>query len=409
MNNLRISKKETNYKLSEDAFSKKDIDEAIKVLKSKKITMSNKTLEFEKNFAKFVGAKYALMVNSGSSANLLSVFASCNPLRKKNINKGDEAIIQGLCWSTSLWPLVQAGLKPIFVDVDVNTFNVKTKDIIKSITNKTKVIMLVHVLGNSGEIDKIKKICQKKKITLIEDTCESLGTKYKKKYLGTFGDFGSFSFYYSHQITSGEGGMIVCNNFKDYQILCSMRAHGWSRGLKIGIKLKKKYRNLDDRFLFINSGFNLRPLDVSAAIGNNQLKRINQFIKIRNYNRKKIINKLVNSKYWKKQFTFLNPAKYIQPSWFGLPILVDPKYTKVKNRFLKYLEKNKIENRPIISGNFLNQPSIDLFKLNLKKKKLIGAQEIENRGFFIGIHTKKISNEELILLENKLLKISKFK
>ena len=183
MNNLRISKKETNYKLSEDAFSKKDIDEAIKVLKSKKITMSNKTLEFEKNFAKFVGAKYALMVNSGSSANLLSVFASCNPLRKKNINKGDEAIIQGLCWSTSLWPLVQAGLKPIFVDVDVNTFNVKTKDIIKSITNKTKVIMLVHVLGNSGEIDKIKKICQKKKITLIEDTCESLGTTYKKKYL----------------------------------------------------------------------------------------------------------------------------------------------------------------------------------------------------------------------------------
>ncbi len=409
MNNLRISKKETNYKLSEDAFSKKDIDEAIKVLKSKKITMSNKTLEFEKNFAKFVGAKYALMVNSGSSANLLSVFASCNPLRKKNVNKGDEAIIQGLCWSTSLWPLVQAGLKPIFVDVDVNTFNVKTNDIIKSITNKTKVIMLVHVLGNSGEIDKVKKICQKKKITLIEDTCESLGTKYKKKYLGTFGDFGSFSFYYSHQITSGEGGMIVCNNFKDYQILRSMRAHGWSRGLKVGMKLKKKYKNLDDRFLFINSGFNLRPLDVSAAIGNNQLKRINQFIKIRNYNRKKIINKLVNSKYWKKQFTFLKPAKYIQPSWFGLPILVDPKYTKVKNRFLKYLEKNKIENRPIISGNFLNQPSIDLFKLNLKKKKLVGAQEIENRGFFIGIHTKKISNEELILLENKLLKISKFK
>ena len=188
-----------------------------------------------------------------------------------------------------------------------------------------------------------------------------------------------------------------------------MRAHGWSRGLKIDTKLKKKYKNLDDRFFFINSGFNLRPLDVSAAIGNNQLKRINQFIKIRNYNRKKIINKLVNSKYWKKQFTFLKPAKYIQPSWFGLPILVDPKYTKVKNRFLKYLEKNKIENRPIISGNFLNQPSVDLFKLNLKKKKLVGAQEIENRGFFIGIHTKKISNEELILLENKLLKISKFK
>ena len=110
--------------------------------------MSKKTLEFEKNFAKYVGAKYALMVNSGSSANLLSVFASCNPLRNNNFKKGDEAIIQGLCWSTSLWPLVQAGLKPIFVDVDVNTFNVNTNQIIKSITSKTKVIMVVHVLGN---------------------------------------------------------------------------------------------------------------------------------------------------------------------------------------------------------------------------------------------------------------------
>lgn len=402
-------KNRNSYKLLENAFSISDISGAIKVLKSKKITMSKKTLEFEKNFAKYIGAKYALMVNSGSSANLLSVFASCNPLRKNNFKKGDEAIIQGLCWSTSLWPLVQAGLKPIFVDVDVNTFNVNTDQIIRSITNKTKVIMVVHVLGNSGEIDKIKQICKKKKIILIEDTCESLGTKYKNKFLGTFGDFGSYSFYYSHQITSGEGGMIVCNNIKDYQILHSLRAHGWSRGIKIKKELKKKYQNIDERFFFLNSGFNLRPLDVTASIGNNQLKRINQFIKIRNQNRIKIINKLLKSKYWKNQFTFLNPANHVKPSWFGLPILVAPKYIKFKNKFLQYLEKNNIENRPIISGNFLNQPSINIFKLNSNNVKLPGAQEIEDRGFFIGIHTKKISNSELNLLEDKLLKINNFK
>ena len=409
MKNFKVFKKKTRYKLLDDAFSKSDIHEAIQVLKSKKITMSKKTLEFEKNFAKYIGAKYALMVNSGSSANLLSVFASCNPLRNNNFKKGDEAIIQSLCWSTSLWPLVQSGLKPIFIDVDVDTFNVKTKDIIKSINKKTKVIMLVHVLGNSGEIDKIKKICKKKKIILIEDTCESLGTKYKNKFLGTYGDFGSYSFYYSHQITSGEGGMVVCNNIKDYRILHSMRAHGWSRGIKVDKQLKKKYQNLDDRFFFLNSGFNLRPLDVSASIGNNQLKRINQFIKIRNYNRIKIIDKLVNSKYWKNQFTFLNPANYVKPSWFGLPMLVDSKYIKVKKKFLQYLEKNDVENRPIISGNFLNQPSVNLFKLNIAKSKLRGAQEIEDRGFFIGIHTRKINNKELDLLERKLLKISDFK
>ena len=401
--------KNIKYSLLTDAFSKEDINLAIKVLKSKKITMSKETLKFEKNFAKYIGAKYALMVNSGSSANLLSVFASCNPLRKNRFKRGDEAIIQGLCWSTSLWPLVQAGLKPVFVDVDTRTFNIKIEDLIKSITKKTKVIMLVHVLGNSGEIDKIKKICNKKKIILIEDTCESLGSKYKKKFLGTFGDFGSYSFYYSHQITSGEGGMVVCNNFNDYQILNSLRAHGWSRGIKLTNELKKKYKNIDDRFLFLNSGFNLRPLDVTATIANNQLKRLDNFKKVRNSNRNKIINKLKNSIHWRNQFTFLQPSKNIDPSWFGLPILVNKKFINIKNKFLKFLEINKIENRPIISGNFLNQPSIKLFNLNKNNKKLIGAEEIEKRGFFIGLHTKEISNKELNYLEKKLMRINNLK
>jgi CDP-4-dehydro-6-deoxyglucose reductase, E1 len=397
--------KKIHYNLLENAFSNEDLNKAIKVLKSKQITMSKETLRFERNFAKYVGSKYACMVNSGSSANLLSVFASCNPLRKNRFKPGDEAIIQGLCWSTSLWPLVQAGLKPVFVDVDPNTFNVRTEDIINSINKNTKVILIVHVLGNSGEIDKIRKICKKRKIILIEDACESLGSKYKNKFLGTFGDFGTYSFYYSHQITSGEGGMIVCNNFSDYQILVSMRAHGWSRGIKLNNELSRKYKNIDKRFLFLNSGFNLRPLDLTATIGNNQLKRINKFITIRNYNREKIIKKLTSSKCWNNQFTFLKASNHLKPSWFGLPILLHEKFSIVKAKFLKYLEKNNIENRPIISGNFLNQPSIKLFKLNNKRKKLKGAQSIEDRGFFIGIHTKKISNDELNHLEKKLLNI----
>lgn len=399
--------KKIHYNLLENAFSNEDLNKAIKVLKSKQITMSKETLKFEKNFAKYVGSKFACMVNSGSSANLLSVFASCNPLRKNRFRPGDEAIIQGLCWSTSLWPLVQAGLKPVFIDVDPKTFNFRTEDIVNSINKKTKVILIVHVLGNSGEIDKIRKICKKRKIILIEDSCESLGSKYKNKFLGTFGDFGTYSFYYSHQITSGEGGMIVCNNFSDYQLLVSMRAHGWSRGIKLNNELRRKYKNIDKRFLFLNSGFNLRPLDLTATIGNNQLKRINKFISIRSYNREKIIKKLISSKNWNNQFTFLKASNHLEPSWFGLPILLHKKFSKIKGKFLKYLEKNKIENRPIISGNFLNQPSIKLFKLNNKRKKLKGAQSIEERGFFIGVHTKKISNDELNYLEEKLLQIDK--
>lgn len=402
------TKKQIVYNLLDDAFSKKDIMEGIKVLKSKKITMSEKTIKFEKAFAKYVGAKYAIMVNSGSSANLLSVFAACNPMRKNRFSKGDEAIIPSLCWSTSLWPLVQAGLKPVFVDTDPNTLNMKMEDLKKKITSKTKVIMSVHVLGISADISQIKKICKQKKIILIEDTCESLGAEYNKKKLGTFGDFGTYSFYYSHQITAGEGGMIVCNNYNDYKILHSMRSHGWSRGVNENFKLKKKYKKLDKRFLFINSGFNLRPLDITAAIGHNQLKRIGKFIKIRNYNREKLINYLKQSKKWNNQFQFIKINDKITPSWFGLPILVDKKFINIKQKFLEYLEKNKIENRPIISGNFINQPCIELFKLNKKKNFFHGSEEIEKKGFFIGIHTKVIKKKMLKYLANKLLNIDNF-
>ena len=402
------TKKQLAYNLLDNAFSKKDIMEGIKVLKSKKITMSEKTKKFEIAFAKYVGAKYAIMVNSGSSANLLSVFAACNPMRKNRFAKGEEAIVPSLCWSTSLWPLVQAGLKPVFVDTDPKTLNMDIKDLKRKISTKTKVIMSVHVLGISANISEIKKISKKRNIILIEDTCESLGAEYNKKKLGTFGDFGTYSFYYSHQITSGEGGMIVCNNYNDYKILHSMRSHGWSRGINENFKLKTKYKKLDKRFLFINSGFNLRPLDISAAIGHNQLKRIKKFIKTRNDNREKLINCIKKSKKWKDQFEFIVPNKKIIPSWFGLPILIDKKFISIKQKFLKYLEKNKIENRPIISGNFINQPCIELFKLNNKQSYFHGSEEIEKRGFFIGIHTKKINKNMLKYLTNKLLNINSF-
>ena len=399
LNNLidKNKKKEKNiYQLSPNSFSNKDMIEGIKVLLSKKITMSNTVKKFEKKFAKFIGTKYALMVNSGSSANLLATFAMVNPMKKNKLKPGDECLIPSLCWSTSLWPIVQAGLKPKFVDVDPKTLNISLKDLEKKISKKTKAIVVVNVLGNSTDMEKLKKIINKYKIKLIEDNCESLGSKFKNKYLGSFGEFGTFSFYYSHQITSGEGGMIVCNDKKNYEIIHSLRSHGWDRGLK----------NNKNDFNFINSGFNLRPTEVSAAIGYNQFKKLNYFKKIRSINRKKIISSIKNSKKWSGQFTFIEAIKKLKPSWFGLPILIDKKFLFKKKRFLNYLNKNGIETRPIISGNFLNQPSIKLYKLNKNKEKFKYAQEIEDRGFFIGIHTSPISEKKLAFIKNKLLSIN---
>ena len=389
--------KKFSYPLLTDGYSSSDLQEASKILLSERITMSKMTKKFEKFFANKIGARYALMVNSGSSANLLATFCLLNPYKKNRLKKGDECLVPALCWSTSLWPIVQAGLKPIFVDVNINTFTIDFETIKKSVTKKTKAVMLLNVLGNCSEMEKIKNFLRKKKIFLIEDTCEALGSKYKNKYLGTFGDFGTYSFYYSHQITSGEGGMIVCKSKKDYEILKSLRAHGWDRELN-----KKNSKG----FNFINEGFNLRPLDLTAAIGLNQFKRLNLLKKIRSKNRNKIIKSLISSKKWSNQYLFFEPQKYLEPSWFGLPLMLNNKNKKNKIKLLNYLNKKKIETRPIISGNFANQPAIKKYNIKFKKNELKNSQEIEDRGFFIGLPTKILDKVEINKITNLLLNVN---
>ena len=396
----KIDKSDQNiYPLLEKGFTSQDILKGMEVLLSKRITMSNITRKFEDEFGKFIGSKYALMVNSGSSANLLAAFALINPLKKNRLKKGDEFIIPSLCWSTSLWPMVQAGLKPNFIDVDLKSFCMDENLLSQKKYKKCKAIMNLHILGNCSNIKKITNFAKKNKIYLIEDTCEALGSKFASKYLGTYGDFGTYSFYYSHQITSGEGGMIVCKNKEDYNLLYSLRSHGWDRGLHNN----KKNKN----FNFINSGFNLRPLDLTAAIGLSQFRRLKKMMITRKKNRDLIIQSLKKSNKWKNQFTFFEPTKNLKPSWFGFPILINKNYLNDKNNFLKKLNSKGIETRPILSGNFLNQPCAKLYNLNNKNYIFNNSQEIEKRGFFIGLPTNKISNSQLNSLKENLLNIKR--
>lgn len=394
----KISKKKFHHPLHEDALSREDLVEGFNVLASRQLTMSKKTREFEEYFKKKLKLKYCLMVNSGSSANLLALFALINPKKNRRLKAGDECLVPAICWSTSLWPVIQAGLKPKLIDVDLNSFSINLKTIKKNYTKKTKAIMLINVLGNTSDIDKIRKFATDKNIYLIEDNCESLGSKYKGKYLGSYGDFSSFSFYYSHQITSGEGGMIACKNKSDYMLLKTLRAHGWDRDV---VKVKK-----NKNFNFINSGFNLRPLEISAAIGLNQFKRLSKMMKIREYNRNKLISSIKKSESWNNQFNFFYPYKNVQPSWFGFPILLNPKYKRKKEKFLNFLNRNQVETRPIISGNFINQPAIKLYNIRFKKEEFINANQIDERGFFIGLPTVKLSNQSINKLTELLLKIS---
>ena len=380
------------YPLIENPYRKSDINEALKVLKSKRLTIGPVTDKFQNIFTKKLGSNFSLMVNSGSSANLLALQCLINPYRKKRLKPGDEVLIPSLCWSTSLWPIIQSGLKPKFVDIDLDSLNINLNDLKKKISKKTKAILIVHVLGNCVDMSELMRIVKKHNLILIEDTCESLGTKYKNKYLGTFGDFSSFSFYSSHQISSGEGGMICCKNNDDHEIIKSLRAHGWSRGLKNEKKIAATNKHLDSRFIFYNSGFNLRSTDIAASIGLNQFKDIDQFIKKRSINRDKILKMFKKKIKMMKYLSFIDANNHVEASWFGIPILLSKKINR--NKFLSKIEKLGVETRPIISGNFLKQPSIKKYKLN-KKSNFKNSDIVNNHGFFIGLPTSAISDKNI--------------
>ena len=393
------------YPLVENPFDDSDIYKAIKVLRSKNLTISKQTSQLEKYFSKKFDTKFSTMVNSGSSANLLALQCLINPYRPRRLKSGDEIIIPTLCWSTSLWPIVQANLKPIFVDIDKDTLNIDTHKIERKITNKTRAILLVHALGNSCDMDHLMKLKKKYNLILIEDTCESIGSKYKNKYLGTYGEFSSFSFYSSHQISAGEGGMICCKNKTDYNIIKSLRSHGWSRGTSY----EKKFSNqnfLDKKFVFFNSGFNLRPLEVSAAIAMNQLKKMEKFEKLRKKNRERIILMVKKNKFLNDKISFFSENKFVKPSWFGLSIKISKFVKKNRIKIINNLEKSGIETRPIISGNFTKQPAAKKYNLNFKEK-FIETDKMYKKSFFIGLQTNLISKKKLYKIEKAFEKAFK--
>ena len=388
------------YPLTESVLEKADLNAAIKVIKSTKITMGEKTKKIENYFKKKIVKMNALMVNSGSSANLLIFQCLINPMVKR-LKPGDEVLVPAICWSTSLWPIIQSGLKVKFVDIDLDTLNISLSDLEKKISKKTKALMLVHALGNCTDMKKLTNICKKNNIILIEDTCEALGSTYRNKPLGTFGEFSSFSFYYSHHITSGEGGMVCAKNSKYLEIIKSLRSHGWSRDLVKSKNIANKYKNIDKNWIFINSGFNLRPTDINAAIGIEQLKRIKKILSIRKYNFLKIKNELIKNKKYNHQFSILEDQKYSNIAWFGIPFILNSEDKKYKLSVMDKLNNKGVMTRPIISGNFAKQPSIKLYKIKTDYK-LQNADLIDKNAFFLGLHNIKITTRKLKLLTESI-------
>ncbi len=394
------------YPLTSNTLTTIDKNNAIKVIKSGNITRGEYNLKVEKFFSKKFN-RYALLVNSGSSANLLALSLMINKLGKYKFSKNDEVIIPTLCWSTSLYPILQMNLRPVFVDIDINSLNINIEQLRKKITPKTKAIMLVHALGNCTDMNLVNKICKDNKITLIEDCCEALGSKYNNKYLGTFGNISTFSFYFSHHITSGEGGLILCKNKNDFKILLSLRAHGWSREVD---KLNKKKSNKFDKFFnFINLGYNLRMTDIQAALLSNQTKKIDNFRLNRNFNYKLIHQTLKKNKMLNENLIFVKNTKNTNISWFNFPIILK-NFTRIKrDNLCTKLNQLGIETRPIISGDFTKQKVMKTFIRNVDQIKYPEANHVTNCGFMIGISSMKTNNKIIEKLCKDLEKtISKF-
>jgi dTDP-4-amino-4,6-dideoxygalactose transaminase len=378
----------------------------IEVVLSGQLTMAGRVRDFEERFAAHLGAPYAVMVNSGSSANLLAVATIVNPRRSARLRPGDEVLVPAVCWSTSIAPLLQMGLKPVLVDVDCRTLNIDVESMRQKTTPRTKGLMAVHILGNCGPMDEIMTFAQDHGWIVIEDACESLGANWQGRALGTIGDLGTFSFYFSHHMTTGEGGMIVCQAGEDYDLLKCLRSHGWTREQSNRRDIEAESPDIDPRFLFIDAGYNLRPMEVQGALGLVQLAKLATMNWDRMANWHALVDALRGHPQWQEQLAFPQSLPGASPVWFGSAFTLSDCVQLSLPQYLDGLTRRGVENRPIVSGNFARQPMLDLHGCATDPHSLKGAERLHHRGFYIGALSLPRTPEQTRDLADRLLDFS---
>ncbi|SFB83076.1 CDP-6-deoxy-D-xylo-4-hexulose-3-dehydrase [Brevinema andersonii] len=382
------------YELASLTWDEAEKNAILSVLEKGMYTMGEKVSQFEQDFAAYNRSKYCVFTNSGSSANLLMIAAlfykNDNPLKIK-----DEVIVPAVSWPTTYYPLYQYGLKLKFVDVDIHTLNYDLNALQNAISDRTRLIMAVNLLGNPNDYETIQKMISGKNIYLIEDNCEALGAEFQGKMAGTIGLMGSYSTFFSHHMATMEGGPICTDDEELYHILLSLRAHGWTRNLPKENKLCIKSDNaFEESFRFILPGYNVRPIEMEGAVGIEQLKKLPQFIKER---RK-------NAAYFTKIFEN-DDRFYIQKeigtsSWFGFSLIIKPESGLNRLDLIKKLTEAQIESRPIVAGNFAKNEVLRFFDYEIHNK-LSNANILDKYGFFIGNHQYDI-REKLDYLKKLL-------
>ena len=356
------------------------------------LTTGRYAKEFESSLAKYIGAKTSLLVNSGSSANLVAFYALTSPsLGARAIKKGDEVITVAAGFPTTINPLIQFGCVPVFVDIDIPTYNIDASKIEAAISPRTKAIMIAHALGNPFNLDVVTAIAKKYNLWLIEDDCDSLGATYRNKKTGSFGDLATLSFYPAHHITMGEGGAVLVNNRRLQTAALSFRDWGRDCYCETGCdntcnkrfdwKLGDLPEGYDHKYIYSHIGFNLKVTDTQAAIGLSQLSKADTFVAKRRENHKTLYGLF---KPLEEYFILPEATENSNPSWFGFMLTIrDPKKID-RNKLVQHLEKNKIGTRLFFGGNMIKQPAY----INIEKR-IVGAldnsDKVMNDSFWIGV------------------------
>lgn len=384
------------FELASSTWGEEEKEAILEVMDSNVYTMGKRVKEFEEKFAKFFGMRYAVMTNSGSSANLIAV-ASLFYKKENPLKRGDEVIVPCISWATTYHPLQQYGLKLKFIDIDLHTLNYDIEELKKAITKNTRMIVAVSILGNPCQFDEITKLCEENNIILFEDNCESMGAKFNGRYTGTFGLVNTFSTFFSHHISTMEGGLVLTNDKEIYNLLKSIRNHGWTRDQDEDSPVfERKEDDFFEAYRFILPGYNVRPGEIHGAIGLKQLEKLDDFIKMRRTNAEHFVNLFKNDQ------RFIIQKEVGESSWFCFTMIVNPESEIDRKKVLQRLKDSDIEHRIITGGNILRHDVIKHYDYTAGKSS--NADIAHYNGFFVGNHPYDI-RDKIDYLHDVLKKI----
>lgn len=383
----------STYPLASSTWDHKELESVQRTFESNSLTYGRQVKEFEARVADFFGSNHAVMVNSGSSANLLGLASLIETRRVDTSNSRSEVIVPAVSWATTYYPISQLGLRIRLVDIDIDTLNSPFEKIEAAFSENTVGMVGVNLLGNPCQLAEIREFCDAKNIFFLEDNCESMGAKVGEAFTGTFGHVGTFSTYFSHHISTIEGGFCLTDNEELYQFMVSMRSHGWIRDLPAENLVRNREGDFHDSFRFVLPGYNLRPMEVQAAIGIEQMRKLPDFLVERRLNATKLqaLAKRLEGRVRLQKETETS-------SWFGFSLLLESSAMD-RSQVVKRLNNIGIETRPVVAGNIARHPVMDRLKVSEAPLDLPNSNLIHDTGFFVGNHHYPLDEQISLLVE----------